>query len=95
MLHLRTVDNRSEVYQPESRRHHRGRGHDLSRQDATPLATDYTLTIEEVANLYAKAGHPRTTRSLQRYCAKGHLDSQKKETVLVTLAEYMGGQIIA
>ena len=56
--------------------------HDVSRQDATPLETDFVLTIEEVADLYAKAGHPRTTRSLQRYCAKGHLDSQKKETAL-------------
>jgi DNA repair exonuclease SbcCD nuclease subunit len=56
--------------------------HDMSRQVATALDTDYVLTIEQVANLYAKAGHPRTTRSLQRYCVKGHLDSQKKETTL-------------
>ena len=55
---------------------------DQSRQDATPLATDFVLTIEQVADRYAKAGHPRTIRSLQRYCAKGHLDSQKKETML-------------
>ena len=53
---------------------------DLSRPDATPLDTEYVLTIEQVADLYANAGHPRTMRSLQRYCAKGHLDSQKKET---------------
>ena len=56
--------------------------HDLSRPTRTELHTDYILTIEQVADLYAKAGHPRTTRSLQRYCAKGHLDSQKKETAL-------------
>jgi hypothetical protein len=56
-------------------------GRDQSRQDATPLDTDFVLTIEQVADLYAKAGHPRTIRSLQRYCAKGHLDSQKKETM--------------
>lgn len=30
--------------------------------------------------MYAKTGHPRTIRSLQRYCARGHLDSRKKET---------------
>ncbi len=54
--------------------------HDMSRPGATALDTDYTLTIEEVADRYAKAGHPRTIRSLQRYCAKGHLDSQTKET---------------
>ena len=54
--------------------------HDMSRPGATTLHTDYTLTIEQVADRYAQAGHPRTIRSLQRYCAKGHLDSQKKET---------------
>jgi hypothetical protein len=54
--------------------------HDVSRPAATQLQTDFILTIEQVAELYAKAGHPRTIRSLQRYCAKGHLDSQKKET---------------
>lgn len=57
-------------------------GRDQARQDATPLDTDFVLTIEQVADLYARAGHPRTIRSLQRYCAKGHLDSQKKETTL-------------
>lgn len=57
-------------------------GREQSRQDATPLNTDFVLTIEQVADLYAKAGHPRTIRSLQRYCAKGHLNSQKKETTL-------------
>jgi hypothetical protein len=55
-------------------------GREGSRQDATPLDTDFVLTIEQVADLYAKAGHPRTIRSLQRYCAKGHLDSKRKET---------------
>jgi hypothetical protein len=53
---------------------------DTSRQDATSLDTEFVLTIEQVADLYAKAGHPRTTRSLQRYCAKGHLDSKRTET---------------
>jgi hypothetical protein len=57
-------------------------GRDETRQDATTLDTDFVLTIEQVADRYAKAGHPRTIRSLQRYCAKGHLDSQKKETTL-------------
>ena len=57
-------------------------GHDVSRLVATALDTDYILTIDQVADRYAKAGHPRTIRSLQRYCAKGHLDSQKKETAL-------------
>jgi len=55
---------------------------DLSRQVATGGDTDYTLSLEEVAQLYAKAGHPRTLRTLQRYCASGHLEAQKMATML-------------
>src|SRR5271166_5795690 len=53
---------------------------DLPRQDATATDTDFTLSLEEVAERYARAGHPRTLRSLQRYCASGHLDAQKIAT---------------
>ena len=53
---------------------------DLSRQDATDNDTDFTLSLEEVAERYARAGHARTLRSLQRYCASGHLDAQKIAT---------------
>lgn len=54
--------------------------HDLSRQAATTLDSEYTLSIEDAAAIYEKAGHPRTTRSIQRYCAKGHLDCRRLET---------------
>jgi len=53
---------------------------DLSRQDATSNDTDYILSLDEVATLYQKAGFPRTLRSLQRYCANGHLDARKITT---------------
>ena len=53
---------------------------DLSRQDATATDTDFTLSLEEVAERYARAGHARTLRSLQRYCVSGHLDAQKIAT---------------
>jgi hypothetical protein len=52
---------------------------DPSRQTATS-PDQYTLTIEEAATRYEHAGHPRTLRSIQRYCAKGHLDSLRQET---------------
>jgi hypothetical protein len=52
---------------------------DLPRQDATS-PDDYSLTIEEAALRYEHAGHPRTTRSIQRYCAQGHLDCLRQET---------------
>jgi hypothetical protein len=54
--------------------------HDLSRPVATGSDTDYTLSLDDVAARYADAGHPRTLRTLQRYCASGHLDSQKIAT---------------
>jgi hypothetical protein len=55
-------------------------GRDLSRQDATDNDTDFSLSLEEVAERYERAGHPRTLRSLQRYCASGHLDARKIAT---------------
>jgi hypothetical protein len=41
---------------------------------------DYSLSIEEAALRYEHAGHPRTIRSIQRYCANGHLDCLRQET---------------
>jgi hypothetical protein len=55
---------------------------DTSRQDATGPDYDYSLAIEEAADRYAAAGHPRTHRSVQRYCANGHLDCRKVTTLL-------------
>jgi hypothetical protein len=52
---------------------------DTSRQAATS-PDQYTLTIEEAAIRYEHAGHPRTLRTIQRYCAKGHLDCLRQET---------------
>src|SRR4051794_23157903 len=53
---------------------------DLSRQAATTPDTEFTLSIDEALELYAKAGLPRTPRSVQRYCAKGHLQARLVET---------------
>ena len=53
---------------------------DQSRQAATIPDSEYTLTIDEAAIRYEHAGHPRTLRSIQRYCAKGHLDCRRIET---------------
>src|SRR6476659_5290754 len=57
------------------------------RDQSRPVATsgdnnDFTLSIEEVSERYAKAGHPRTIRTLQRYCVSGHLEAQKVATTL-------------
>ena len=46
---------------------------DLSRPVATSDDSDFTLTIDDALERYARAGLPRTPRSIQRYCAKGHL----------------------
>jgi hypothetical protein len=53
---------------------------DLSRQVATSPDSDFTLTIDDALERYARAGLPRTPRSVQRYCAKGHLDCRRIET---------------
>jgi hypothetical protein len=54
---------------------------DLSRQDATDNDTVFSLSLEEVAERYERAGHSRSLRTLQRYCADGHLDARKIETM--------------
>jgi len=41
----------------------------------------YSLSIEQAADLYAQAGHPRTVRAIQKYCALSKLDCHKVETV--------------
>lgn len=53
---------------------------DRPRQDTTTSDDDYSLSIDEAAARYEHAGHPRTFRSVQRYCAKGHLDCRRIET---------------
>src|SRR5437762_12194799 len=53
---------------------------DPSRLVATSPDSDFTLTIDEALQRYARAGLPRTPRSVQRYCAKGHLDCRRIET---------------
>jgi hypothetical protein len=52
---------------------------DLSRHAATS-PDDYTLTVDDALIRYERAGHPRTPRTIQRYCANRHLDCLRKET---------------
>ena len=53
---------------------------DGSRQVATIPDSEFTLTIDEALERYARAGLPRTPRSVQRYCAKRHLQCRLIET---------------
>lgn len=53
---------------------------DTPRQVATGGDTEYSLTIEDAAVMYERAGLPRTLRSIQRYCAKGDVDAHRIET---------------
>ena len=53
---------------------------DQSRPVATTFDNDYSLTVDDAAERYAHAGHPRTIRAMQRYCAKGDLDCRLLET---------------
>jgi hypothetical protein len=51
-----------------------------SRSDASTDEHSYLLSVEEAADRYAAAGHPRTIRAIQKYCGRGDLESQKVET---------------
>ena len=53
---------------------------DASRPVATRPDSDFTFSIEQALELYTTAGLPRTPRSVQRYCAKGHLQARLVET---------------
>jgi len=53
---------------------------DLSRPVAASPDSEYSLTIEDAAERYEHAGHARTARTIQRYCASGHLDCRRLET---------------
>jgi len=53
---------------------------DASRPVATTPDSDFTLSIDAALQLYAEAGLSRTPRSVQRYCAKGHLEGRLIET---------------
>src|SRR5947199_9157833 len=53
---------------------------DPSRPVATSPDSEFTLSIDEALERYSRAGLPRTPRSVQRYCAKGHLDCRRIET---------------
>src|ERR1700674_3788923 len=52
---------------------------------ARPVApldpNEFTVTIDEAAERYTRAGHPRPIRRLQKYCARGDLDCRKVETL--------------
>src|SRR3954453_13102522 len=52
---------------------------DQPRPVATSPDNDYSLSIEDAALRYEHAGLPRTLRTIQLYCAKGHLDSRRVE----------------
>src|SRR6266851_3343480 len=50
------------------------------RPDANTDERAYALTVDEVLLLYEAAGHARTSRAIQKYCARGDLDCLKEET---------------
>jgi hypothetical protein len=50
------------------------------RPDAPNDEHAFLLSVEEAADRYAAASHPRTIRAIQKYCARGDLECQKVET---------------
>ena len=52
---------------------------DANSRDRSP-DHQYSLSIEQTAELYAHAGHSRTIRAIQKYCALSKLDCHKVDT---------------
>ena len=52
-----------------------------TRPGAPSPEQEFTLTIEQVAELYAAAGFARPIRRIQKYCARGDLECRKVETL--------------
>src|ERR1017187_5746251 len=52
---------------------------DANSRDRSP-DHQYSLSIEQAAELYAQAGHSRTIRAIQKYCALSKLDCHKVDT---------------
>src|SRR4051794_31139053 len=71
-------------------RYHQAMSDDTERQagvtdpDRPRLATtspdnEFSLSIEEVGDIYAQAGLARDLRTIQRYCRKGRLEARLVE----------------
>jgi hypothetical protein len=54
--------------------------HEQPRPAANADEQAYTLTVEEAAARYEAAGHARTMRAIQKYCARGDLTCIREET---------------
>src|SRR5579863_10431525 len=52
---------------------------DPPRPAAASPDSEYSLSIEDAAELYAAAELPRDLRTIQRYCAKGRLECRLVE----------------
>lgn len=52
---------------------------DQPRLAPTTPDSEYSLTIEEVGDLYAQAGLARDLRTIQRYCRRGRLEARLVE----------------
>jgi len=65
---------------PFEPRYHPHMADDHTRPSANGSEHEFALTIDEAADRYTAAGHPRTIRALQKYCARGDLECQKAET---------------
>src|SRR5947208_8680119 len=52
---------------------------DQPRLAPTSPDGEYSLSIEEVGDLYAQAGLARDLRTIQRYCRKGRLEARLVE----------------
>jgi hypothetical protein len=58
----------------------------MTGQDRTEADQTYTLTVDQASELYAQLGHPRTPRSVRRFCQQGKLRCVEAQTFFFTKA---------
>lgn len=69
--------------------------HDMARRDApmrdqprqtpSPDTSHFTMTVEAASARFADAGLPRSIRSIQRYCQRGHLSCTTVDTEIAEM----------
>src|SRR5665213_683575 len=79
-LEIPSPEGHVDIRSMRGRRCYPANMHEQARPDANTDELAYSLTVEEAAALYEAAGHARTMRAIQKYCARSDLDCIREQT---------------
>ena len=65
---------------PNDRARHGAPVRDTPRQPTSLDPAHFTMTVDDASARFADAGMPRSVRSIQRYCQRGHLSCTTVDT---------------